>query len=55
MDRDHETNENEREDLSDEPKCECTFKVFRRPLREVRVDNPRCPVHGKRRHLRLVR
>lgn len=36
-----------------EIECECTFILRRR--QEVRRHNPRCPVHGKPNHLKLVK
>jgi len=33
---------------------ECTCAVMTRRGVEVRVLDPRCPVHGRRRHLRSV-
>jgi hypothetical protein len=40
-------------DPKPETECTCAYRMLRGS--EVRVVDPKCPEHGKRRHLKLVR
>ncbi len=39
--------------LQPKPECQCSFRMLRGE--ETRIHNPRCPIHGKPRHLKLLK